>query len=97
MLRLAPDAANSYRDLAVDYVNLNRLDEAEAMYKEAESESWRHVGRAKSRYLLAFLKGDEAQMAQLASSVHGKAGRGRRYAGRAGGHGGLVREVEELT
>jgi eukaryotic-like serine/threonine-protein kinase len=74
LLRLAPDATNSYRDLAIDYVNLSRLDEADSMYKEAEARKLGYVGRAKSRYLLAFLKGDEAQMAQLASSSMGKRG-----------------------
>ena len=74
LLRLAPDATNSYRDLAIDYVNLSRLDEADAMYKEAEARKLGYIGRAKSRYLLAFLKGDEVQMAQLASSVMGKRG-----------------------
>ena len=73
-LRLAPDAALLYPSLSADYVNLNRLDEAEAMYKEAERRKLAAEGWAKSRYLLAFLKGDEAQMAQLASSVTGKRG-----------------------
>jgi DNA-binding winged helix-turn-helix (wHTH) protein/tetratricopeptide (TPR) repeat protein len=74
LLRLAPDATSSYRDLAIDYVNLSRLEEADAMYKEAEARKLGYLGRAKSRYLLAFLKGDEVQMAQLASSVMGKRG-----------------------
>ena len=55
-------------------MNLNRLDEAEAVYKEAERRKLFAEGWAKSRYLLAFLKGDEAQMARLASSVTGKRG-----------------------
>ena len=63
-----------YQNLGADYVNLNLLDEADAVYKEAVSASWRFEGRAKSRYLLAFLKGDQAQMAQLASSATGKRG-----------------------
>jgi eukaryotic-like serine/threonine-protein kinase len=73
-LRLAPDAWIIYQSLGADYVNLNRLDEAEAMYKEAERRKLAPEGWARSRYLLAFLKGDEAQMAQLASSVAGKRG-----------------------
>ena len=73
-LRLAPDTAIIYQNLGADYVNLNRLDEAEAVYKEAERRKLAAEGWAKSRYLLAFLKGDEAQMARLASSVTGKRG-----------------------
>ena len=64
----------AYQNLGADYVNLNRLDEADAVYKEAKDRKLEGGGRAKSRYLLAFLKGDQAQMAQLASSVMGKRG-----------------------
>ena len=78
-------------------MNLNRLDEADAVYKEAEERKLANEGRAKSRYLLAFLKGDQAQMAQLASSAMGKRGDEDVDAGRAGGHGSLVREIEERT
>ena len=74
MLRLAPDATRSYRNLGVDYVNLGRLDEADSVYKEAADRKLVGEGRAKSRYLLAFLRNDEAQMAQFASSVVGKRG-----------------------
>jgi eukaryotic-like serine/threonine-protein kinase len=73
-LRLAPDAATPYQNVGADYVNLNRLDEAEAVYKEAERRKLAAEGWAKSRYLLAFLKGDQAQMAKLAASVMGKRG-----------------------
>ena len=59
---MAPDASVIYQNLGADYVNLNRLDEAEAMYKEAERRKLAAEGWAKSRYLLAFLKGDEAEI-----------------------------------
>ena len=74
LLRVAPEETNTYRDFAVDYVNLGRLDEADAMFKEAEARKLGYVGRPKSLYLLAFLKGDQAQMAQLVSSAMGKRG-----------------------
>ena len=73
-VRLKPDGATYYQNLGADYVNLNRLDEAEAVYKEAERRKLAAEGWAKSRYLLAFLKGDEVWMAQLAASVTGKRG-----------------------
>ena len=44
------------------------------MYKEAEERKLGFEGRTRSRYLLAFLKGDEAQMAQLASTTMGRRG-----------------------
>ena len=96
-LRLAPDAIDQLPKPRRRLRDLNRLDEADAVYKQAESRKLEYEGRAKSRYLLAFLKGDQAQMAQLASSAMGKTGRRRPDAGRAGGHGSLVREIEELT
>lgn len=73
-LRLGPDAAFGYQNLAADYVDLNRLDEAEAVYKLSQERKLEYEGQPKSRYLLAFLKGDTAQMTQLASSVAGKPG-----------------------
>ena len=73
-MRLAPNSTANYQNLAADYVNLNRLEEADALYKEAEERKLGFEGRARSRYLLAFLKGDEAQMAQLASIAMGRRG-----------------------
>jgi DNA-binding winged helix-turn-helix (wHTH) protein/Flp pilus assembly protein TadD len=71
-VRLAPDVAVNYQVLAASLVNLNRLDEAEAVYKRSNELNLPYVGRPKSLYLLAFLRGDQARMAQLASSVAGK-------------------------
>ena len=59
-------------NLGADYVSLNRLDDAAALYKQAEVHGRVTEGSARSRYLLAFLKGDESQMAQLSSSAAGK-------------------------
>jgi hypothetical protein len=53
-------------------VSLNRFDEAEAVYKLSDERHLPYQGRPKSLYLLAFLKGDQARMAQLAASVAGK-------------------------
>jgi hypothetical protein len=55
-------------------VSLNRFDEADAVYKRGELRGLVTEGTARSRYLLAFLKGDEAQMAHFASSTVGKRG-----------------------
>jgi tetratricopeptide (TPR) repeat protein len=71
-LRLNPNAAVYYQNLGADLVSLNRLDEAEAVYKLSDERNLAYAGRPKSLYLLAFLKGDQARMAQLAASVTGK-------------------------
>ena len=56
-----------YVNLGFDYVALNRLDEAEAMYEQAEEEFLLQY-----RYPLAFLKGESAQMARVLSAAMGK-------------------------
>jgi tetratricopeptide (TPR) repeat protein len=71
-LRLEPNNVASYRNLAIAYMNLNRLDEAEALYKQAEERKLEGESLLQYRYLLAFLKGDAAQMAQLVSAAMGK-------------------------
>jgi eukaryotic-like serine/threonine-protein kinase len=71
-LRLNPNGPPHYQNLGAILVSLNRLDEAEAVYKLSDERHLPYQGRPKSLYLLAFLKGDQARMAQLAASVAGK-------------------------
>ncbi len=70
-LRLEPDFALNYGNLVESYIVLNRLDEAEAVYKQAEERKLEGE-LLQVRYWLAFLKGDTAQMAQLVSTAMGK-------------------------
>ncbi len=73
-LRLEPNSAGNYLNLGIAYTTLNRLDEAEAVYKQAEERKLENELLLQSRYWLAFLKGDAAQMAQLVSAAMGKPG-----------------------
>jgi eukaryotic-like serine/threonine-protein kinase len=73
-LRLEPNNVFNYRNLGHSYTSLNRLDEAEAVFKEAEKHKLEGELLLRSRYRLAFLKGDAAQMAQLVSAAMGKPG-----------------------
>jgi serine/threonine protein kinase/tetratricopeptide (TPR) repeat protein len=73
-LRLDPNNAANYENLGIACTVLNRLDEAEAVYKQAEERKLEHEVVLQNRYFLAFLKGDAAQMAQLASAAMGKPG-----------------------
>ena len=74
-VRLAPNYGAAYQNLAAGYINLNRLDEAEAVYKQAEERKLVSAeGLLQDHYLLAFLEGDTTQMAQLAASAMGKPG-----------------------
>jgi hypothetical protein len=54
----------------------NRLDEAEAVYQQMEARKLESEWLLQNRYILAFLKGDAAQMAQLASAAVGKPSEG---------------------
>ena len=72
--RRAPNAENTYVNLGSDYTSLNRLDEAEAVYKQAEERKMGREFLLPYRYQLAFLKGDAAKMAQLVSAAMGKPG-----------------------
>ncbi|MGA9352770.1 MAG: protein kinase, partial [Terriglobales bacterium] len=74
-VRLAPNYGNAYENLAAGYINLNRLDDAEAVYRQVEERKLLTAeGLLQDHYLLAFLEGDTAQMAQLAASALGKPG-----------------------
>jgi tetratricopeptide (TPR) repeat protein/predicted Ser/Thr protein kinase len=63
-LRLEPSNVANYINLGEDYMVLNRLDEAEAVFKQAEERKLENEALLFWRYYLAFLKGDTAQMAQ---------------------------------
>jgi serine/threonine protein kinase len=73
-LRMSPNVVANYSNLGDAYVCLNRLDEAQAVYKEAADRKLEYGGLLANRYLLAFLKGDAAQMEQLAAAAVGKPG-----------------------
>jgi serine/threonine protein kinase/tetratricopeptide (TPR) repeat protein len=71
---LNPNSAIYYVNFAGAYMNLNRLDEAEAVYKKAEERQVKNEILLQGHYQLAFLKNDEEQMARLASTATGKPG-----------------------
>ena len=73
-LRLNPNNVGSYLNLGGSYMFLNRLDEADAVYKQAEERKLESENLLASRYLLAFLKGDATQMERFASAAMGRAG-----------------------
>jgi eukaryotic-like serine/threonine-protein kinase len=73
-LLLGPNNAMSYANLGAAYANLNRLDEAEAVFKQAEERKLESEILLGNRYSLAFLKGDTARMAGLLSAAMGKPG-----------------------
>jgi eukaryotic-like serine/threonine-protein kinase len=73
-IRLQPNDQDNYANLGNSYTNLNRLDEAEEIYKQAEQRKLRSETLLENRYLLEFLKNNFAEMAQLVSAAMGKPG-----------------------
>jgi tetratricopeptide (TPR) repeat protein len=73
-LRLAPNSGLAYGDLSECYVNLNRLDEAAVVFQRAEEHKVLSDDLLPPQYSLAFLRGDAAQMSQLAAAAQGKPG-----------------------
>ena len=73
-MRLEPNNAGSYVSLGSGYTNMNRLDEAEKVYKQADERHLEGETLLENRYQLAFLRGDSAKMAQLVSAASGKPG-----------------------
>ena len=73
-LRLAPNDEGFYVTLGDVYTNLNRLEEAEAVYEQAQERKLEGELLLANRYQLAFVKGSAAQMAQWASAAMGKPG-----------------------
>ena len=73
-MRLEPNNSTNYVNLGNSYASLNRLDEAGAVYKQAEERKLEGEFLLEYRYQLAFLKGDAAQMARWAAAATGKPG-----------------------
>ena len=99
-LRLEPNNLYNHLNLGGTYMSLNRLDEAEAVYKQAEERKLEDEFLLQDRYWLAFLKGDAAQMAQLVSAAMGKPGtEGLLLASQADTEGwyGKLKNAHELT
>jgi eukaryotic-like serine/threonine-protein kinase len=73
-IRLEPSDVLNYANLGNAYANLNRQDEAEAVYKQAKERKLEGETLLAGRYLLAFQKGDARQMAESVSASIGKPG-----------------------
>lgn len=71
VMRLDPNLYPSYEILANAYENLNRLDEAEEALKQGEQHG---PPMLMDRYELVFLKGDRAEMTELAAALKGVPG-----------------------
>jgi tetratricopeptide (TPR) repeat protein len=73
-LRLEPNTWANYSNLAIYYLSLLRLDEAEMVFKQAEERKLESQDLLDGRYQLAFLKGDAMEMERLVTQAAGKPG-----------------------
>ena len=74
MLRLNPNNGSNYANVGAVLIDLNRLDEAEAVYKQARERKLEAEQLLAGLYSLAFSTGDAAQMAEVAAAATGKPG-----------------------
>ena len=72
--QLAPDGAFTYVNRTIAYMATNRLDEAKIAFAEARKRDVDNVGLTESRYMLAFLEGDEPGMRKEVESARHRPG-----------------------
>ncbi len=98
VLRLQPDNVENYIDVGHFYLCLNRLDEAEAVYKQAEGRNLEGRSLLYVHYNLAFLRGDTGEMQRLVASSAGKQGADSLHfwEGWAEAYHGRLRKAREL-
>jgi tetratricopeptide (TPR) repeat protein len=73
-VRLSPDFSPAYALLLLDYIAMNRLDEAKATYGQALERKLKNPFFPISLYQIAFLQNDAAGMAQQLASSLGHSG-----------------------
>ncbi|MGA2371599.1 MAG: protein kinase domain-containing protein [Candidatus Korobacteraceae bacterium] len=73
-LRLEPKDGINYVDVSYSLLALNRLDEAESVLRQAQAQNLHDYYLLENLYLIAFLKGDTAQMAKAAADSTGLPG-----------------------
>ncbi len=96
-MRLEPTNPLYRQNLAAAYVSLNRFNDAEALYKEAEARAQVTEGDARARYLLAFFNGRRVADDSLCFVYRRKPSRRIRNARRTGRDRSLVRKAERRT
>jgi DNA-binding winged helix-turn-helix (wHTH) protein/tetratricopeptide (TPR) repeat protein len=72
--RLQPNDELQYASLMANYLALNRLDDAEGLYKQAQERKLEGEVLLENGYALAFLRSDDKEMAHIVSSAMGKPG-----------------------
>ena len=106
-LRLEPGDATNYADMALDYLFLNRVDEAKQVLQQAQTLKLENENLLTDAYSLAFFRGDAGEMERVVASAAGKPGAEdallgthsdtQAYYGRLGKARELARRAEETA
>ena len=106
-MELDPNQAIPYGGLILDYMALNRLAEARAVYQQVQARKLDFGEPVRIRYLLAFLEGDKEMMTKLAASLAGQPGHennalfeeslAEAYFGHLGRYRELSRHIEDAV
>jgi tetratricopeptide (TPR) repeat protein len=96
--RLYPDDQDGYVAVGQLYLYLNRLHDAEALFREAEERKLESELLLWNRYQLAFLKGDESETDRLVATSASKEGADKFHIwqGHAEAYHGRLRKAREL-
>jgi len=96
--RLYPNDQDGYVTVGRLYVFLNRLHDAEAVFKQAEQRKLESEFLLLNRYQLAFLMGDEGEMKRLVATSAGKEGADKLHIwqGHVEAYHGRLRKAREL-
>ena len=73
-LRLSPESAINYGNLAVAYISLDRLDDAKAVLDKAQARGLDGIIIHENLYSFSFLRGDVAEMERQVAWAAGKVG-----------------------
>jgi tetratricopeptide (TPR) repeat protein len=73
-MQLDPSQSLPYGGLMLDFMALNRLTEARAVYQQAQARGLDFGEPVRLRYILAFLEGDKEMMTRVAASLAGQPG-----------------------
>ena len=68
-IKLEPNDVVNYIDLAGIYITLNRLDGAQSVLHDLQTRNLEHEYVPEVSYLLAFMRGDSAEMSQLVTAA----------------------------
>ena len=71
-LRIQPDDVLPFVNLIFDYLNLNQLEEAKAIYKQAMDRKLDSRYLREFRFEIAYLEGDAAEMDRQVAALSGK-------------------------